>query len=80
MNTCFLFISLLVITQYIYKILIIMFFVFPLYSYFQNTLGQLKDLVELKDQLEDIQKRVEDEIQAGLPPVRLNRHKLICTC
>ncbi|TWW78346.1 SLC35A4 upstream open reading frame protein-like [Takifugu rubripes] len=34
----------------------------------KNTLGQLKDLVELKDQLEDIQKRVEDEIQAGLPP------------
>lgn len=47
---------------------------------FQNTLGKLKDLVELKDQLEDIQKRVEDEIQAGLPPVRLHRHKLICTC
>lgn len=37
----------------------------------QNTLGQLKDLVELKDQLEDIQKRVEEEIQAGLPPVRV---------
>uniref|UniRef100_A0A3B3DHQ2 Uncharacterized protein n=1 Tax=Oryzias melastigma TaxID=30732 RepID=A0A3B3DHQ2_ORYME len=31
---------------------------------------QLKDLVELKDQLEDIQKRVEDEIHAGIPPVR----------
>ncbi|KAF6721427.1 hypothetical protein FQA47_014691 [Oryzias melastigma] len=29
---------------------------------------QLKDLVELKDQLEDIQKRVEDEIHAGIPP------------
>lgn len=27
--------------------------------------------MELKDQLEDIQKRVEDEIQAGIPPVRL---------
>ena len=36
----------------------------------QNPLGQLKDLVELKDQLEDIQKRMEDEIQAGIPPVR----------
>uniref|UniRef100_A0A674N9J8 SLC35A4 upstream open reading frame protein-like n=1 Tax=Takifugu rubripes TaxID=31033 RepID=A0A674N9J8_TAKRU len=52
----------------IYKVLIILFFIFPLYPFFQNTLGQLKDLVELKDQLEDIQKRVEDEIQAGLPP------------
>lgn len=44
----------------------------------QNTLGQLKDLVELKDQLEDIQKRVEEEIQAGLPPVRVIQ-TLICT-
>ncbi|XP_045926146.1 SLC35A4 upstream open reading frame protein-like isoform X1 [Micropterus dolomieu] len=34
----------------------------------KSPLGQLKDLVELKDQLEDIQKRVEDEIQAGVPP------------
>lgn len=34
----------------------------------KNPLSQLKDLVELKDQLEDIQKRVEDEIQAGVPP------------
>ncbi|KAM9727916.1 SLC35A4 upstream microprotein-like [Menidia menidia] len=34
----------------------------------KNPLGQLKDLVELKDQLEDIQKRMEDEIQAGIPP------------
>ncbi|XP_037541833.1 SLC35A4 upstream open reading frame protein-like [Nematolebias whitei] len=34
----------------------------------KNPFGQLKDLVELKDQLEDIQKRVEDEIQAGVPP------------
>lgn len=48
-------------------------------SLLQNTLGQLKDLVELKDQLEDIQKRVEDEIQAGLPPVRI-KQKLICIC
>uniref|UniRef100_A0A3Q4AXV6 Uncharacterized protein n=1 Tax=Mola mola TaxID=94237 RepID=A0A3Q4AXV6_MOLML len=31
----------------------------------KSPIGQLKDLVELKDQLEDIQKRVEDEIQAG---------------
>uniref|UniRef100_A0A8D0CZJ5 Uncharacterized protein n=1 Tax=Sander lucioperca TaxID=283035 RepID=A0A8D0CZJ5_SANLU len=31
----------------------------------QGPLGQLKDLVELKDQLEDIQRRMEDEIQAG---------------
>ncbi|XP_035519245.1 SLC35A4 upstream open reading frame protein-like [Morone saxatilis] len=34
----------------------------------KNPLSQLKDLVELKDQLEDIQRRVEDEIQAGVPP------------
>ncbi|KAM4600138.1 SLC35A4 upstream microprotein-like [Fundulus diaphanus] len=34
----------------------------------KNPLNQLRDLVELKDQLEDIQKRVEDEIQAGIPP------------
>lgn len=37
----------------------------------QDPFNQLKDLVELKDQLEDIQKRVEDEIHAGIPPVRL---------
>lgn len=36
----------------------------------QDPLSQLRDLVELKDQLEDIQRRVEDEIQAGVPPVR----------
>ncbi|XP_032397250.1 SLC35A4 upstream open reading frame protein [Etheostoma spectabile] len=34
----------------------------------KGPLGQLKDLVELKDQLEDIQRRMEDEIQAGVPP------------
>lgn len=34
----------------------------------KNPLNQLKDLVELKDQLEDIQKRIEDEIQTGVPP------------
>ncbi|XP_069000464.1 SLC35A4 upstream open reading frame protein-like [Embiotoca jacksoni] len=33
----------------------------------KNPLEQLKDLVELKDQLEDIQRRMEDEIQAGVP-------------
>ncbi|XP_077585983.1 SLC35A4 upstream open reading frame protein-like [Stigmatopora nigra] len=33
----------------------------------KSSLGQLKDLVELKDQLEDLQKRMEDEIQAGVP-------------
>lgn len=43
----------------------------------QGPLGQLKDLVELKDQLEDIQRRMEDEIQAGVPPVRLTQ-ALIC--
>lgn len=40
----------------------------------QNPLGQLKDLVELKDQLEEIQRRMEDEIQAGVPPVRLTQN------
>ncbi|KAM4607126.1 SLC35A4 upstream microprotein-like [Polymixia lowei] len=34
----------------------------------KNPLDQLKDLVELKDQLEDIQRRMEDEMQAGIPP------------
>ncbi|XP_023818845.1 SLC35A4 upstream open reading frame protein-like [Oryzias latipes] len=34
----------------------------------KDPFNQLKDLVELKDQLEDIQKRVEDEIHAGIPP------------
>lgn len=33
--------------------------------------------MELKDQLEDIQKRVEDEIQAGVPPVRLTNQILL---
>ncbi|XP_031424841.1 SLC35A4 upstream open reading frame protein-like [Clupea harengus] len=28
---------------------------------------QLKDLAELKDQLESIQRRVENEVQAGIP-------------
>ncbi|XP_068183126.1 SLC35A4 upstream open reading frame protein-like [Antennarius striatus] len=34
----------------------------------KNPLDQLKDLVELKDQLEDIQRRVTEEIQVGVPP------------
>lgn len=34
----------------------------------KSPLNQLKDLVDLKDQLEDIQRRVEDEMQAGVPP------------
>lgn len=51
----------------------------------QDPLGQLKDLVELKDQLEDIQRRVEDEIQAGVPPVSLaqtykNMYMLMLPC
>lgn len=45
----------------------------------QGPLDQLKDLVELKDQLEDIQRRMEDEIQAGVPPVKFT-HALIRTC
>ena len=36
----------------------------------QHPLNQLKDLVDLKDQLEDLQRRVEDEVQAGVPAVR----------
>uniref|UniRef100_A0AAZ3QC49 Uncharacterized protein n=1 Tax=Oncorhynchus tshawytscha TaxID=74940 RepID=A0AAZ3QC49_ONCTS len=32
-----------------------------------NGTQQLKDLAELKDQLEDIQRRVEKEVQAGIP-------------
>ncbi|XP_033835765.1 SLC35A4 upstream open reading frame protein-like [Periophthalmus magnuspinnatus] len=34
----------------------------------KDPITQLKDLVDLKDQLEDIQRRMEDEIQAGVPP------------
>ncbi|XP_042626462.1 SLC35A4 upstream open reading frame protein-like [Cyprinus carpio] len=30
-------------------------------------LGGLKDLAQLKDQLEEIQKKVENEVQAGIP-------------
>lgn len=33
----------------------------------KDPLGQLKDLAELKDQLEDIQRRVENEVHAGIP-------------
>ncbi|XP_030621642.1 SLC35A4 upstream open reading frame protein-like [Chanos chanos] len=33
----------------------------------KDPLKQLKDLAELKDQLEDIQRRVETEVQAGIP-------------
>ncbi|KAK3526701.1 hypothetical protein QTP70_032075 [Hemibagrus guttatus] len=33
----------------------------------KDPLRQLKDLAQLKDQLEEIQKRVEDEVQAGIP-------------
>ncbi|XP_036823089.1 SLC35A4 upstream open reading frame protein isoform X4 [Oncorhynchus mykiss] len=32
-----------------------------------DPLRPLKDLAELKDQLEDIQRRVEKEVQAGIP-------------
>ncbi|XP_042290001.1 SLC35A4 upstream open reading frame protein-like [Thunnus albacares] len=34
----------------------------------KDPLSQLKDLGDLKDQLEDIQRRIEDEIQTGVPP------------
>ncbi|KAI1902957.1 hypothetical protein AGOR_G00021920 [Albula goreensis] len=33
----------------------------------KDPLSSLMDLVELKDQLEDIQKRMEEEVQAGVP-------------
>ncbi|XP_046715179.1 SLC35A4 upstream open reading frame protein-like [Silurus meridionalis] len=33
----------------------------------KDPLSQLKDLAHLKDQLADIQKRVEDEVQVGIP-------------
>ncbi|XP_028976929.1 SLC35A4 upstream open reading frame protein [Esox lucius] len=33
----------------------------------KDPLRPLKDLAELKDQLEDIQRRVENEVQAGIP-------------
>ncbi|GCB79606.1 hypothetical protein scyTo_0017918, partial [Scyliorhinus torazame] len=32
-----------------------------------DTLGKLKDLAQLKGQLESIQRRVEEEVQMGLP-------------
>ncbi|CAK6967061.1 SLC35A4 upstream open reading frame protein-like [Scomber scombrus] len=34
----------------------------------KDPVSQLRDLVDLKDQLEDIQRRIEDEIQTGVPP------------
>ncbi|KAL0993862.1 hypothetical protein UPYG_G00114860 [Umbra pygmaea] len=33
----------------------------------KDTLKQMKDLADLKDQLEDIQRLVETEVQAGIP-------------
>ncbi|XP_066525836.1 SLC35A4 upstream open reading frame protein-like [Hoplias malabaricus] len=33
----------------------------------KDPLGKLKDLADLKGQLEEIQKRVENEVQAGIP-------------
>ncbi|XP_038652195.1 SLC35A4 upstream open reading frame protein [Scyliorhinus canicula] len=33
----------------------------------KDTLGKLKDLAQLKGQLESIQRRVEEEVQMGLP-------------
>ncbi|KAG8004069.1 SLC35A4 upstream protein [Nibea albiflora] len=34
---------------------------------FQDPLKQLRDLTQLKNQLEEIQRRVESEVSAGLP-------------
>lgn len=39
---------------------------------FQDPVTRLKDLAELKDQLEEIQKKVENEVQAGIPQVPQN--------
>lgn len=36
---------------------------------FQDPLKQLKDLTQLKKQLEEIQRRVENEVSVGLPQV-----------
>lgn len=35
----------------------------------QDPLKQLKDLTQLKNQLEEIQRRVENEVSAGIPQV-----------
>ncbi|XP_064827552.1 SLC35A4 upstream open reading frame protein-like isoform X1 [Oncorhynchus masou masou] len=39
----------------------------PAITTIKDPLRPLKDLAELKDQLEDIQRRVEKEVQAGIP-------------
>ena len=41
-----------------------------MYNVFQDPLSQLKDLNHLKNQLEEIQRRVEDEVSVGIPQVR----------
>lgn len=38
-------------------------------SLLQDPLKQLKDLTQLKNQLEEIQRRVENEVSAGIPQV-----------
>lgn len=53
-----------------YTVYISLLFICQCFVCLKSPIGQLKDLVELKDQLEDIQKRMEDEIQVGVPPVR----------
>lgn len=40
----------------------------------QDPVTRLKDLAELKDQLEEIQKKVENEVQAGIPQVQPNQN------
>lgn len=46
----------------------------------RDPLRPLKDLAELKDQLEDIQRRVEKEVQAGIPQVRCLTHTQASGC
>lgn len=43
--------------------------VYTCISLLQDPLKQLKDLTQLKNQLEEIQRRVESEVSAGIPQV-----------
>ncbi len=41
---------------------------------FQDPVTRLKDLAELKDHLEEIQRKVDNEVQAGIPQVQQNQN------
>lgn len=43
----------------------------------KDPLKQLKDLTQLKNQLEDIQRRVENEVSAGIPQVCSQVHVVL---